>query len=281
MTPAPIKFPLLVSTGLVTREWALYFNEVNNLIPPIINFSNSISGSSATSNFFNLTATMPTIMTAMTNAVSWQITTAGSSAQQQNGFLLNLVPGYTGGSPVNAIQVVNSVAGTGVSYGNASATNVYRTSNSNVATRSIMNASTVGINNGGQFSSQGSSTANYGTWATATSSQNTPAVNIGIMATALNATTNCAGMFSLTGSGTPSFASAAIVADNGATAADVILCRVNGAQVMRVDSAGRFFPIQATTGAAPSYVKGAIYYDTTLSKLRIGGAAGWETVTSV
>lgn len=35
------------------------------------------------------------------------------------------------------------------------------------------------------------------------------------------------------------------------------------------------------TASAPAYVKGGIYFDTTLNKLRIGGATGWETVTSV
>ncbi|MFA5931813.1 MAG: hypothetical protein WC793_00330 [Candidatus Paceibacterota bacterium] len=39
-------------------------------------------------------------------------------------------------------------------------------------------------------------------------------------------------------------------------------------------------PIQATTAAAPAYVKGGMYFDTTLNKLRVGGATGWETVTS-
>jgi hypothetical protein len=35
------------------------------------------------------------------------------------------------------------------------------------------------------------------------------------------------------------------------------------------------------TATAPAYVEGGIYYDTTLHKLRVGGAAGWETITSV
>jgi hypothetical protein len=42
-----------------------------------------------------------------------------------------------------------------------------------------------------------------------------------------------------------------------------------------------FLPVQAPTASAPSYVKGAIYFDTTLNKLRVGGASGWETITSV
>jgi len=43
---------------------------------------------------------------------------------------------------------------------------------------------------------------------------------------------------------------------------------------------GLFFPQQATTVGAPAYVKGALYFDTTLNKLRVGGATGWQTVTS-
>ena len=39
-------------------------------------------------------------------------------------------------------------------------------------------------------------------------------------------------------------------------------------------------PIQAPTASAPAYVKGAVYFDTTLNKLRVGGATGWETITS-
>lgn len=39
-------------------------------------------------------------------------------------------------------------------------------------------------------------------------------------------------------------------------------------------------PLQATTGTAPTYVKGGIYFDTTLNKLRVGGATAWETITS-
>jgi hypothetical protein len=42
-----------------------------------------------------------------------------------------------------------------------------------------------------------------------------------------------------------------------------------------------FFPVQAANASPPAYVAGGMYYDTTLNKLRIGGAAGWETVTSV
>jgi hypothetical protein len=42
---------------------------------------------------------------------------------------------------------------------------------------------------------------------------------------------------------------------------------------------GLIFPEQASS--APSYVKGAVYFNTTLNKLQVGGATAWETVTSV
>lgn len=43
--------------------------------------------------------------------------------------------------------------------------------------------------------------------------------------------------------------------------------------------AGVFSPLQASS--APSYVKGALYYDTTSNKLMVGGSTSWETVTSI
>lgn len=54
----------------------------------------------------------------------------------------------------------------------------------------------------------------------------------------------------------------------------------NGTAAMTLNTSGSFSIFQATTAAAPTYVKGAMYFDTTLNKLRIGGATAWETVTS-
>lgn len=47
-----------------------------------------------------------------------------------------------------------------------------------------------------------------------------------------------------------------------------------------VNNVGVLLPIQAPTASAPAYLKGGFYFDTTLNKMRIGGAAAWETVTS-
>ena len=44
-------------------------------------------------------------------------------------------------------------------------------------------------------------------------------------------------------------------------------------------SNGAFKPLQSAT--APTYIKGAIYFNTTSNKLQVGGATTWETITSV
>lgn len=54
-----------------------------------------------------------------------------------------------------------------------------------------------------------------------------------------------------------------------------------GTALSQMAANGVFFPVQAPTASAPTYVEGGMYYDTTLHKMRIGGAAGWETITSV
>lgn len=55
---------------------------------------------------------------------------------------------------------------------------------------------------------------------------------------------------------------------------------IDGATAGQLKVTGLFMPVQATTAGAPAYVKGALYFDTTLNKLRVGGATAWETVTS-
>jgi hypothetical protein len=47
---------------------------------------------------------------------------------------------------------------------------------------------------------------------------------------------------------------------------------------LKIDTQGVMYPLQEPS--APPYVQGGIYFDTTLNKLRVGGASGWETITS-
>ena len=73
------------------------------------------------------------------------------------------------------------------------------------------------------------------------------------------------------------------IRDNTAAADRMTIAKTTGAATFAgaVTTQGLFYPQQATTAGAPAYVKGAIYFDTTLNKLRVGGATAWETITSV
>lgn len=83
--------------------------------------------------------------------------------------------------------------------------------------------------------------------------------------------------------GTMAFQDQAAVNIKGGTADMLILGGATpaAASVTSLTATALIKPQQATTVAAPAYVKGAMYFDTTLNKLRIGGATAWETVTSV
>ena len=58
---------------------------------------------------------------------------------------------------------------------------------------------------------------------------------------------------------------------------DVFLWR-NAALSLKTNAV--FLPLAASTPNAPPYQQGGIYFDTSINKMRIGGAAGWEVVTS-
>ena len=75
---------------------------------------------------------------------------------------------------------------------------------------------------------------------------------------------------------TTSVTAAVLVETTRAEAAEVLLApKDSPAFTTLVD-----VPKHATAGG-PAYAEGRVYYDTTLHKLRVGGAAAYETVTSV
>jgi hypothetical protein len=67
---------------------------------------------------------------------------------------------------------------------------------------------------------------------------------------------------------------------NQATPALAVKAPGGASNVCQINANGLILLVQAPTASAPAYVKGAIYFDTTLNKLRVGGATAWETVTS-
>ena len=72
-----------------------------------------------------------------------------------------------------------------------------------------------------------------------------------------------------------------ITIGNAATSKGSNTVYIGNASITDTYLTGRINIPQYTTAGAPSYVKGALYFDTTLNKLRVGGASAWETITSV
>jgi len=66
----------------------------------------------------------------------------------------------------------------------------------------------------------------------------------------------------------------------GAGGAELLHIGELSADLISINSSAVLFVRQAATVGAPAYVKGGLYFDTTLNKLRVGGAAAWETITS-
>ena len=103
-------------------------------------------------------------------------------------------------------------------------------------------------------------------------SADTNEIVIGANAVGLGSNTTVIGSASTTMSNIKGRVLIGTTTDDGVNA-----LQVNGAGIF----AGLIKPQQAATASAPAYVKGAIYFDTTLNKLRVGGATAWETITSI
>lgn len=192
--------------------------------------SNPLIGSSVTSNFLNITGTLPAVTTATIAGVNFQITSAGSSVAKQIALQSFLLPGYTGTQQTKALNVSNSTAGTGVGGFTLGA--------ANEGTLSQATVNTTGNNVGVGGSASGSSSLNLGVGANSIGSANSPALNVGLSALSLQATNNVAGFFGLMNSAPTLTSSSSIVADNGATQADIFEGRVNGTITSQLNGEG-------------------------------------------
>lgn len=192
--------------------------------------SNPLIGSSINSNFLNITGTLPAVTTATISGVNFQINSAGSSATKQIALQSFLLPGYTGNQQTKALNVSNSTAGTGVGGFTLGA--------ANEGTLSQATVNTTGNNVGVGGSASGSSSLNLGVGANSIGNANSPALNVGLSALSLQATNNVAGFFGLMNSAPTLTSSSSIVADNGATQADIFEGRVNGTVTSQLNGEG-------------------------------------------
>jgi hypothetical protein len=176
-------------------------------------------------------ATMPTTITASQSAFDLQVTGAGSSSFTTRAFNSTLLAGYTGVNATVAMNGLNSSAGT-----SNWPTGGFGTGNFGISANA--NATTTGTNIGSRGTASGGdiSVGNFGYVTTAKNS----ATNIGVAGFGLNTGTTpiqIGGYFGLHSSA-PTFASAALMCDNGSTTSDIFVARDNGTAVWSIVDGG-------------------------------------------
>lgn len=193
------------------------------------------SGSSATSNFLNVTGTSPTTPTANFVGVNIQVTGAGNQSFQQKAFQANLNAGYTGSSGTFAFTVSNASAGTG--------TNPIIGSAANFGNAAFASGTTTGVNvgNAGQGSNGDTSIGLLG-WALTAKNNGINIGTLGLAANTGSTPTIVGGYFGVPpGSALPTIGvSSALIADNASTAIPLIVARDNGAALPTTGATATF-----------------------------------------
>jgi len=177
-----------------------------------------------------------------------QITSSGSGT-----FIgasrIELLAGYSGTGSSRALYVDCLTAGTGNDFRFSTS---YAGPYGNQGGNMWANATTTGLNVG-NFAEAGNGSVNVGLVGKAITAKNS-ATNIGVLGTARNTGTSpiqIGGFFGLYNA-TPTFASAALMADNGSTTSDIFVARDNGTAVFTIADGGGVTLTQtlAVTGAS-------------------------------
>ncbi len=232
-------FPIMI--GLNDGVEAFRFSDTGNLT--------LTNGALAdTASVFTVTATLNTAGPSQIGAAV-TITGAGSGTSAQVAMQTTMAAGYTGSSSTTVLGAVNFSAATGAGL-------VTGDFNTGLAAQS--RGTTTGTNVGSSGIARGGN-INVGIFGRATIAKNS-ATNIGMVGIALNTGTtpiHVGGYFGLV-SATPTFVSAALVADNGTTTDPIFLARDNGTTVLTVADGGAV---------------------TTTGSLGVGGAFGCNSAT--
>lgn len=249
----PVKFNTATQNVLVTVSGAAIIGQVikaaasqtanltewqNSSSTPYFYVGPSVlAGDSITKNWLNLTATMPTIMSASTNGINVQITGAGSSAQASRALNIDFLAGYTGTSNTSVIRASNANAGKngGADGGALSFGNI----RGNYAIHGEATGVTTGTNLGNIGYAEGGIN-NVGVLGLSYVAKNS-GFNIGVCGFGLNSGTSpvqIGGYFGLHSTTNPTFVSAALICDNGSTTSNIFVARDNGTTVFTIADGG-------------------------------------------
>lgn len=226
----------------------------------VLSFLDTPTGGSTTSNFLNITGTMPTVLTANGYGIALNITGAGSSALNNAALFVNYLAGYTGASANIAIWGINDNNGSATNpFAGAASIGVFGNSTAagsgdRVGVLGLNQATTSGRSWGGFFYPLGAATT-----------------RIGCAGFAAAGTTFVGGYFGLNSS-VPTFTTAALICDNAAQAAPVFVARDNGAAI---STATAYAGVVVEDGATLQVGNGVL----TSGTLTVGNASQVRSVT--
>lgn len=190
----------------------------------------TLSGTSQTVNFLNVTETLPSTITTANYAVRFNITSAGSSAAPQTSVRIDLNAGYTGTSFTGGLDARNSAAGTNTGwvsgnsgiYGQSSAVGAGH--NTGIIGYAFSSTSqNIGVHGAANIS--GANVTNVGVLGTGFNSNATNPVQVG-------------GAFVLLNGTYPTFTSVALYASNGSTTSPIFLAQDNSTTVFSIADGG-------------------------------------------
>lgn len=260
---APSAGQVLTATGPTAATWQL--PELRGAVA-----TSETSSPAGTFGFLNVTGTLPSdISDSNVPGINFSLTSSGSQSFGTVGTKLTLYQGYTGTGPSNALLVNNNVRNTAVSNipGGYSNNGVYSIA-SNITNSCCTGSDEVGVYGAG-LGYGGILIGNYG-------SGNAFMTGVGIGSYGIGgaiagATYRVGGLFRVSDVSTfPTVNySAALVADNGTSTADIFQARDNGALVFNIANGGAVnststitgSTLYATTRLSPGYM--GIYMTTT------------------
>lgn len=190
----------------------------------------TMSGGSATSNFVNVTGTLPTTLTAEASGVLVSVTGAGSSSQINSAAKIVLNSGYTGGFRSSGLVVAATSDSSGTQEFNIAPSGNFAIQASQ--TRTTSNSLHVGVHGASSGNSSGRMYGVIG-WVTGN-----PSNSIGVAGYNNSTGNNRVGGYFGFNTSAPTFTPAALMADNVAQAVDIFVARDNGTPVFTIADGG-------------------------------------------
>lgn len=219
-------------------------------------FDSAMGGASTTDNFWNITGTMPTVLTQIGSGVNVQLTGAGSSGVNNQAVNIDYNAGYTGGFRNIGLRVSNLNLGTG--------TTIYGTGmNATVGLHALLSTvgnPTVGI----AFKAEGNAGSQERVAIIGEATGNSGSLDVeGVVGNAINpGTAGAAGWFTLGSVGKPTGAGFALGITNGAATLPILSVYDNTTAVTIVQDGGsQWQSLGATTlteSSATAFVQVAV-----------------------